>query len=34
MKNIIESKEKTDNLVLIIVWSIAAISVLMAVFSP
>jgi len=34
MKNIIESKEKTNNLVLIIVWLIAAISVLMAIFNP
>lgn len=34
MKNIIESKEKTNNLVLIIAWLIAAISVLMAIFNP
>ena len=34
MKNLLNSKEKTENLVLIIVWVIAGISVLMAVFNP
>ena len=34
MKNIIESNEKTNNLVLIIVWLIAALVWIMAIINP